>query len=264
MRKTIISFVILILTSTGVYSQSLEAGVMAGGMYYLGDINTKSHFSEVGGTAGVVARYNIDKRWAFRFNALFGTISGDDLKSMEVENRNLNFRTPIYEFAIMGEFNFWSYETGSSENITPFIYAGISVSYYQPQARIAPDTYISLREIGTEGQIIGYAGRTMYDKSTIAIPFGIGAKYSLTNKIGLTVEWGMRKTFTDYLDDISTTYFLDGPTEPTSLRLQLSDPLENHLAGMERGNPDTKDWYSFFGISLTYKFNLNSENCAEF
>jgi hypothetical protein len=61
------------------------------------------------------------------------------------------------------------------------------------------------------------------------------------------------------MDDVSTTYYMHGsaidPNDPEQL---LSDPSLDHNPGMERGNPNTKDWYSFSGITLTYKFNINS------
>ncbi|KXK24247.1 MAG: OmpA/MotB domain-containing protein [Bacteroidetes bacterium OLB12] len=37
----------------------------------------------------------------------------------------------------------------------------------------------------------------------MAIPFGVGMKYVLNPKYYLAVEFGMRKTFFDYLDNIS-------------------------------------------------------------
>jgi hypothetical protein len=40
----------------------------------------------------------------------------------------------------------------------------------------------------------------------VAIPFGIGAKMNVSKKVGIGLEWGPRKTFTDYLDDVSGTY----------------------------------------------------------
>jgi hypothetical protein len=254
---------LITITSVSVYSQTLETGLTAGGMYYLGDINSKTHFQSVNGAAGFAARLNLDNRWAVKFNGIFGVISGDDLQSGEVIGRELGFRTTVYEFSAVTEFNFWEYETGTANHFAPFIYAGIGASLYNPQFEVA-DRWVDLRDYGTEGQNVQYLDRSPYGTSTIVIPFGVGIKYSLSNVIGVSVEWGMRKTFTDYLDDVSTTYYLDGPSAPSSLNLQLSDPTKDHDAGMQRGNPDTKDWYSFFGITLTYKFNLSNENCAEF
>jgi hypothetical protein len=72
----------------------------------------------------------------------------------------------------------------------------------------------------------------------------------------------MHKTFTDYLDDVSQTYYLNSHSnDPASY---LSDPTLNHQPGMERGDPNNQDWYSFSGLTLTYKFNIHgSRKCRE-
>lgn len=57
---------------------------------------------------------------------------------------------------------------------------------------------------------------------------GIGFKLNISAKLTAGVEWGMRSTWTDDLD-----YY-------ESISAQ--------------GNPKTNDWYSFTGISISYKF----------
>jgi hypothetical protein len=77
----------------------------------------------------------------------------------------------------------------------------------------------------------------------------------------------MRKTTTDYLDDVSQTYYLDlaGVDPATVTQKELaSDPLLNHNAGMQRGNSRNTDWYSFAGVSLTVKIRmLSKERCLD-
>jgi hypothetical protein len=82
-------------------------------------------------------------------------------------------------------------------------------------------------------------------------------KYSLNSRFAITAEWGLRKTFSDYIDDVSTTYYLTGDQiDPNNTEQALSDPTFSHDPYMERGNPSTRDWYNFTGITLTYKFKL--------
>jgi hypothetical protein len=70
----------------------------------------------------------------------------------------------------------------------------------------------------------------------------------------------MHKTFTDYIDDISTTYYLEGSKiTPTDITANYSDPTKDHKPGMERGNAKTMDWYSFSGAALTYKFDIRGK-----
>jgi hypothetical protein len=122
--------------------------------------------------------------------------------------------------------------------------------------------------LGTEGQgDAGYDGRKPYDQFAFAMPFGLGVKYSLNKIFGVSAEWGMRKTSTDYLDDVSKTYYLDlsgvNPSSATTEQL-ASDPTLSHNAGMQRGNSRNKDWYSFAGVSLTVKIRmLKREKCLD-
>ena len=41
----------------------------------------------------------------------------------------------------------------------------------------------------------------------------------------------------------------------------MSDPTGTHLKGDQRGDPDKKDWYSFAGITLSFKLNNNTKGC---
>lgn len=272
MKKKIVFTSVLLIFFLGGHSQTLETGLFAGASYYLGDINPGKHFDQSLLSAGAIARYNKDDRWAFRLSLLFGQIQASDNLRKAVLDRDLNFTSKITEFSGVVEFNFFPYETGNdAKKYTPYIFAGIGFFFFDPQG-IQNGAKYSLRERGTEGQFytnpdgsIGFDGRSAYSQRGIAIPFGIGFKYSLTDKISLGVEWGMRKTFTDYIDDISTTYYLDASSnDSTNPSVFLSDPNLNHQPYMERGNPETKDWYNFYGFTLTYKFNIGNTVCANY
>lgn len=263
-KKVVFTFVFLSFLLSG-HSQTLETGVFAGASYYLGDINPGKHFDQSLFSAGAIARYNKDDRWSFRVSLLFGQVQAADHLREAVLKRDLNFTSKITEFSGVVEFNFFPYETGNdSKKYTPYIFAGIGFFFFDPQGIYGSVKY-NLREKGTEGQIVGFEGRSPYSQRGVAIPFGIGFKYSLTDKLALGIEWGMRKTFTDYIDDISTTYYLDASTYTTSdIAAVLSDHNLSHQPNMERGNPETDDWYNFYGITLTYKFNIGNTVCANY
>ena len=71
----------------------------------------------------------------------------------------------------------------------------------------------------------------------------------------------MRKTFTDYIDDVSKTYYLYGESiNPSNQAEILSDPTMDHDPYVARGNQSNMDWYNFFGISVTYKFRLGGND----
>ena len=93
-----------------------------------------------------------------------------------------------------------------------------------------------------------------------AIAMGGGFKIAVNPSFNIILEYGVRKTFTDYLDDVSTTYpgeLLDMTNEA----IYMSDPFNSHNLGEERGDPDKKDWYSFAGITLSFKLNNNTKGC---
>ncbi len=242
--------------SPGLAAQDLEVGATFGGGYYLGDLNPGKHFVHTKIAYGLVARLTLDTRWAVKLSGTRGTIKGDAGSSAFLPERGLAFTSDLTDISGVVEFNFRPYFTGSRMSaFSPYIYGGISVFFYDPRINGT-----SLREIGTEGQQIGYEGRSPYGSVGVGIPFGLGVKYSLGDRLGLHVYWEMHKTFNDYLDDVSKTYYLNGSMiAENDLAGMLSDPARNHQPGMQRGNESNKDWYAFFGASLTYKFNLLSK-----
>ena len=261
--RAIIMFLGSILLIPGNYAaaQDLEVGLSGGGGYYLGDLNPGTHFKNIQVAYGVLARYNIDSRWSVKLGVTQGNISGNSNQTSFLPDRELMFSSTITDISAVAEFNFFPYFTGSKKNwITPYVYGGFGIFLFNPKAN-----GYSLRDLGTEGQNIGYDGRKPYSTVSYGFPFGLGVKISLARKLGLQVYWEMHKTLSDYLDDVSTTYYLNGNAiDPANYEQFLSDPPMNHQPGMERGNSKTQDWYSFFGISLTYKFKLTgSKRCRD-
>ncbi|MEI6884961.1 MAG: DUF6089 family protein [Bacteroidota bacterium] len=237
-------------------AQSLEVGVFGGGCYYLGDLNPGKHFQNYNIAYGVLARYAIDDRWAVKISASQGKVKGNSAQSKYLPERDLSFQSQVTDISAVVEFNFLDFYIGSHKNwISPYIYAGFSFFLFNPE-----QGGVSLQSLGTEGQNVGYEGRQPYKKYSFGIPFGLGVKISLARRLGMAIFWEMHKTFTDYLDDVSKTYYLDGPLinkdDPAQI---LSDPTRSYTPGMQRGNSKSNDWYSFSGVTLTYKFNLLSK-----
>lgn len=260
MKKLLFSalFVFTVLFAS---AQSQEIGLFGGGAYYLGDLNPGYHFMLSKPAYGAVVRYNYHTRWAFRLSGFRGKVAGDDMVSKTNENRNLKFESVITDISAVAEFNFFDFYIGGKKNIvTPYIFGGAGLFFYNPKAN-----GVSLRGLGTEGQNVGFDGRKQYGRVSFAFPFGLGFKYSLSRRFGVALEWGMRKTWNDYIDDVSTTYYLDGTKiDDQNTEEILSDPTMLHQPYMERGNPRNKDWYCFYGLSVTYKFNLfNGRGCPD-
>lgn len=270
-----ISFFFLLFTLTGFaqrpQKKSAEIGIFLGTSYYIGDLNPLVHFGPMTKPAGgAVFRYNFNPRLAARANVFFGTIQADDAisKSTAQQQRNLNFKSKITEFSVQAEFNFLDYQIGNErKKFTPYIFAGIGGFKFNPVANYYNYSF-TLQPLGTEGQGLEGGPRKKYKLTQISIPFGVGIKTNLAKRIGLSIEWGMRKTFTDYLDDVSTTYY-----DPAKLAAAhgavaavASDPSKGtdpnySNVGRQRGNPTTKDWYSFAGFVLTVKLKEKRETC---
>jgi Domain of unknown function (DUF6089) len=249
------AFLVLFISVIGLASmaQTMEVGPYGGVSYYLGDLNPGVHFMSSKPAYGVIARVNFNPRISVRGGFYRGHVAGDDMKSQVNENRDLNFKSPITDISVVGEFNFFEYFTGTKrDRLSPYIFAGVGICLFNPES-----DGVKLKDIGTEGQNVGFDGRKPYKLVSFSVPFGIGVKFSLNSRFGLTAEWGMRKTFTDYIDDVSTTYYLDGSQiNSSNVDEVLSDPTMSHDPYMERGNPATNDWYNFTGLTLTYKFKL--------
>ncbi len=269
----ITSFVFVVISFS--YSQRSEIGVFGGGSYYLGDLNPGKHFGNTSPAIGLVYRYNATSRWVLKANAIFGSLIGDDASSVGADKqRNLSFKSNIFDVSGQIELNFFPYFTGSKKNkFTPYIFTGISVFNFKPKAEYNGEWY-DLRPLGTEGQgTKTYSSRKTYGLTQLAIPFGIGIKLSLNKIICIGAEWSMRKTFTDYIDDVSTTYV--DPVKLSTEKGLVAASLSNRsidipgsaplITGMQRGDPKTKDWYSFAMITFTAKiYTKKNKGCHDY
>lgn len=263
MKKIFIA-IIAFTSFLPVRAQRNEIGLMLGTSYYLGDLNPSKQFLLTKPAGGVIYRYVINTRWAVKMNGLFGSLAGDDAVSKFNKKRNLSFKSNIFEISSQVELNFLPYITGNTEKnyFTPYIFTGISVFSFNPKAD-TNGVWFNLQPLGTEGQRTSmYPDRKPYSLVNVSLPFGLGFKYSVGKNVCIGVEWGLRKTTTDYIDDVSTTYAdpVILAAENTAIAAVLADrSLRNvgeniNNTGLQRGNSATKDWYSFAAAFITVKF----------
>ncbi len=236
-----------------------ELGIILGGSYYLGEINTTAHFRYSEPAAGIFFRYAPNFRYAFRWGFNYGSLYGSDASSKNPDQilRNANFRTKLYELNTIAEFNFVEYRLGSSRYYASmYIFAGIAGFHFKPEGNIGAG-WQALQPMRTEGQARKYS---LYQFS---VPFGLGFKYNLGEIVGIAFEWGPRKTFTDYIDDISGKYPdpLKNPPSGNGLSYAYRNKEAVDLVGTMRGNPRTKDWYFFYGLTINIKLPDPKESC---
>lgn len=253
------------------FDKSREFGIIAGTAYYLGEVNPNNHFgTRLKFSGGLSYRNNISKRWTVKASMLYGQVEAWDADSKDpwIVNRNLNFLNQFWEGSLQWELNYTDYQIGNkNHNLSPYLFAGFGYFSMKPQGNWEGNLY-ELQPLGTEGQgMIGGAER--YKTGGLIIPYGVGFKFNLFAVVGMSVEWGFRKTWTDYFDDISTQYI-----EPNLLENENGD-LAATLAdqslvksgpgatnsGMQRGDPGRKDTYSFALISLNIRLNKKPNNC---
>ncbi|MGZ4116807.1 MAG: type IX secretion system protein PorG, partial [Bacteroidia bacterium] len=203
MKKYFFILTITLLSTFSVLAQHqkriVEVGVFLGGSYYIGDLNPTAHFNQfTKPAAGIVCRYNFNHRLAARANLLFGNIEGHDSfsNSPAAIQRNLSFKSPIDELSAQLEFNFFEYAIGNEKKkFSPYLFLGIAGFKFNPQGELNGD-WVALQPLGTEGQgLEGGATKKKYKLIQMSIPFGVGAKANLSKNIGISFEWGMRKTF---------------------------------------------------------------------
>lgn len=242
-----------------------EIGILAGGMYYIGDLNPYGHFKKVNPSAGLLYRFNVHSRLAFRANLTYGSIEADDRDSpySQLRNRNLNFRSDIWELASGVEFNYWPFQIGHPRyKATAYFLVELGAVYFNPKTDFGGEE-VELREIGTEGQGTDLGSRNRYSKVALTMPLGLGFRCSLGKRMSLSLEYSVRKTFTDYLDDVGSGEYLDAgqlTLARGSTAAALNNRSLNQMQYGKRGDANTKDWYAFFGVGLTIRLG-NPRKC---
>lgn len=262
-RRTGLWMLLFIASLLPATAQRSEIGIFAGTSFYIGDLNPTTLFAQPGVASGFMFRYNLTPRWGLKADFIFAEVAGSDAKSNKGYARNLSFVSPITEISVEAELNFLKlYNVRGKNRITPYIFAGITCFSFNPQATLNHTVY-ELQSFGTEGQ--GLAGqRKRYSLTSFAIPFGIGVKCTIGRHLSVGAEWGMRYTFTDYLDDVGGVYYDNDYLREKrgDIAADLADRSEIiHRAGEQRGNTTTTDLYSFAGIIFTVKFGNESRTC---
>jgi hypothetical protein len=267
MKNRIFSMIVLFFP-LGMAAQHLEAGLGLGITNYTGDLTSDSrrfYGQNSGlGLSGFV-RYNFSHLVALRLQAAHMQLEGSDAISpiASIRARNLSFQTGVTEFALIGELNLPGYAPYNlAMPLSPYIFAGIAAFRFDPKAAYNGEQ-VRLQPLGTEGQ--GLPDRPEpYARTSISIPMGLGIKYAVTDKLNLGLEIGTRLSFTDYLDDVSSTYM--SHPELLAGNGELAAALGNRSGellggepivvptGTQRGDNHRRDWYLMAGLTVSWNF----------
>lgn len=275
MKKILL--VLAVIAPTCVAAQDWEFGIFAGAPFYTGELTNDKPIvlSETRPGFGGFARYNVNPYLTVKSNVYYGSIRGDDANASSRADRirNLSFKSDILDIGVQAEFNFSGFNPTKDRFRSSFYgLLGLSVFRFNPKAQLDGKWY-DLQQLGTEGQETAkFNEREPYSLTQIAIPFGFGYKQALNKHWSVGFEAGFRYTFTDYIDDVSTTYvnsnILASTNGAVSARLSnrtgevLEDGPRELDSQDQRGNSTTNDAYHFVGFTLSY--TIIPGNCFKF
>ena len=228
-------------------------------------------------------RYKIQEKIAAKVALSYGILRGDDATTSEVyrNNRNINFKSPIVEFGGQVEYSIIKERIGHRYNLrrvrgvkgfktNTYFFVGVAGFWFNPKGRYTDGNWYSLQPLGTEGQGL-VPSRKKYSRVSVSIPYGLGLKYGINRKWSIGLEFGARKTFTDYIDDVSTTYYINSriKDEKGEIAAYFADPSgpENKnwtASNQQRGDPKDKDSYMFMVLNLTYKLRTTRRGLPKF
>jgi len=218
-------------------------------------------------------RYKLMERLAIKGQFTWGNIKGadDQATGSSRYGRNLSFKSNIFELATQAEFSFIKEYRGSRYityksllmNLNMYVFGGIGAFHFNPMAQYDGKWY-ALQELGTEGQGID-ENPAKYNKLSVCFPVGLGIKYFINKRISLGLEVGNRYTLTDYIDDVSGSYYDNDAIRANygDVAAELADrrvgfdgtPLAPAPDGTPfRGNPQSSDSYFFMLFNVTYTY----------
>lgn len=205
------------------------------------------------------ARYKMSPAFSVKANLGWARIQGDDkLSSNPGRNgRNLSFRNDVLEATAQLQYFFYEvFDLGHTyryaNSFRAYIGLGAGAAYHNPKTQYNGE-WVALRPLQTENH--------RYTSVTAVIPASAGFYFTFKKKyrIGWDLTW--RTTFTDYLDDVSTTY-----ADPAALSSALAVALanrtdeipfspafaENYTPGNKRGDPSHNDSYITSSVDFSY------------
>lgn len=239
-----------------VIAQNTHLGFRFGLANYQGDLQERRFtFSQTEMVGSIGVRYDLSEHLTGRGFISYGTIKAADAKnkSTSLQQRNLSFESRIKELELSMHYNLFSL---NDKWWTPYAFAGVAFFNFKPYALDNNNNKTFLQPLSTEGQ--GFiAGKEDYKRTVITIPFGIGAEYALNEDMRIGLELGYRRTFTDYIDDVSTNYVdqtqLLNARGATAVQMAYRGNGTYPAGGSLRGNEANKDGYYFVQLTFTIR-----------
>lgn len=243
-------------------AQRFYAGITGGLANYSGDLLEKLYVNkQTNGFIGVNAQYEFFDQLIVKAGYNFARVNGSDRFNTKIllQQRNLHFESVISEFSFVAELYLFNL---NEKKISPYAFAGIALFHFNPYTFDTTGKKTFLHPLSTEGQGI-YPDKKPYSLWQPAIPFGGGIKFSVNENIRIGFELGFRKLFTDYLDDVSTSYadFNDLLAAKGSVATELAYRGDELTGGnpvyptkdTQRGSSGQNDTYYFTGLNISFR-----------
>jgi hypothetical protein len=245
-------------------AQNLHLSVRAGLFNYNGELQARAFtLQQAKPGFGIGVRHDLTEHFSARAHVHFAGLQGNDQKGTTfMRQRNLNFKTKLFDTELGVQYNIINL---NDKWWTPYLFAGIGMMKYKPYTYTSTNQKAYLQPLSTEGQGIN-GGAKPYNLTQFNLPIAVGGEYALNADMRLGLEFGYRKLFTDYLDDVSWSY-IDQNT-----LLNARGPLAVDLAyrGDEvgagnyptaktgRGNSSNKDAYYYVALTFTWRLELDT------
>ena len=244
-------------------AQNLYLSARLGMANYQGDLKAKSvSFKQSKLLGSLGARYDFSEHISARSYLSLTSLAADDKNGTSfMQSRNLSFKTKIFEWELTGQYSLFSF---NNKWWSPYVFAGIGLYHFKPYTQDVNGNKVYLQPLSTEGQ--GFLpGKKNYSLTQFSIPFGLGAEYSMNEDMRVGLEFGYRKLFTDYLDDVSSTYVdqaaLLAARGQTAVDLAWRGDEKTGApypaAGTTRGNDKLNDGYFYIGFTYSIRLVLD-------
>ena len=284
MKKLLLTVLMLFCFFAAFPQKSADVGIRIGAAVYWGDLENVDYTKEITTLYGVLGRWNFNKRMSIRGQLISGTLKSsgtfpgvnlaDPTSRITLDDPNgipyelfrkqtsdaYHFVRSIQTFEAIFEFNFMDYRMGSitKDRFTPFLSLGVGGFYSRSPRR---GTLVLIPQV--EQSLADY--KPMYrplldnnlnktndsDALSPIIPMGFGFKFNLTKRLGMCMEYCVRKTFTDNIDNLK---------DPQ--RLQNVDPIIGSYPKQFTPNAlFNSDWYASLHLSLHWQVWMDRGVC---
>ena len=246
MKKILLVFAAVWITVSGSAQITADIGVWGGTSMYFGDLRETNRLQPLNPNFGGYFRYNFNGRIGLRAMFLTGGFADEGL----IEGESWEFNKTVQDFSLQVEVNFLKYILGVDKTpFTTYVTAGIGVAFYPYDLDTAGiSTILKFNASHNKG-----SNAISESVITATIPFGIGFKYSIGPRLGVGIEYQMRKMFSDKLDNLDDplAYYLTN-SDGTKEEITYTDLIHNN------------DWTGYLGVHITYKIYMGKRPCPAY